>query len=65
MRARPMLLKLFAHGFRDQMHRQTGSVSRYNRARFAELRHARLQISLDLEVFRHNFDDPVGFRATC
>ena len=58
-----MLLKLFAHGFGDQVHRQSGSVAGYNGAWLAELRDARPQVSFDLEILRNNFDDPVGLRA--
>ncbi len=60
----PVLLELFAHRFGDQVNGQSGSVGGYNRARLAELCHARQQFAFDLEIFRHNFDDPVGFGAT-
>ena len=45
------------------MHGQSGSIRRDNRAGLAKLRHARQQVSLDLQIFRDDFDDPVGFRT--
>ena len=64
MRSSPMLLKLFAHPFRDQMHRQTGGVGGNDSAGLAKLRDARQQIFLDVQIFGDDFDDPIRFRAT-
>ena len=60
-----MLLKLIAHAFRDQMHRQSRSVRRCNRAWFAKLRHAGQQFALDFQVFRHDLDNPIRLGAAC
>ena len=63
MRAGPMLLEFLGHAFGDQMHWQAGSIGGDDRARLAKLRHTREQVSLDLQIFRHDFDNPVSFRA--
>ncbi len=64
VRPGPVLLKLLAHSLGDQMHGQSGRVGGHNRAGFAVRRDARQQFTFDFQIFRDDFDDPIGFRAT-
>ena len=63
MRPRPMLLEFFAHALGDRMHRQSGGIRGDDGARLANLRDARKQLPLDLQILRHNFNDPVRLRT--
>src|SRR5262249_30852531 len=57
----PMLLELFGHAFGDEVDGKTRSVCGDDGAGFAELRNAREKFAFYLEIFRHDFNDPIGF----
>ena len=63
MRPRPVLLPFFGHAFRDAAHGQAGGIGGDDRAGLADLRDAREQRALDLEIFGDDFDNPVRVGA--
>ena len=63
MRAGPVLLPFLGQALGDAAHGQTGGIRGDDGAGLANLRDAREQRALDLEIFRDDFDDPVRFGA--
>ena len=61
MCASPVLLKLFGQAFGDEMDREAAGVGGDDGAGLAELGDARKELALDFEIFRDDFDDPIGF----
>src|SRR5260370_35178574 len=63
VRPGPVLLKIFRKTLGDQADGEAGGVGGDDGAGLAMREEAREQFSLDLEVLRHGFDNPIGAGA--